>query len=181
MMQVCRGDNSKQIILYDYFLLKPKTHRALSKVLQKMVIILRVIIVHQVQMLHHANALSNYCHHKIMPTLNAGRCVVKKQQIISMFHFWMSKMNMHELFSRHKNRKLFRVFLFLPVPFHKAAESFLSAWFILSNFPIARGTGQACRALGILIHFKLIHYIITELLVGLSTCDPSCPLPTGFD
>lgn len=54
---------------------------------EKPVIILRTIIVHQVQKLNHANALSNYCHHKIMPTLYADRCIVKKQQIISMFQF----------------------------------------------------------------------------------------------
>lgn len=33
---------------------------------------------------------SQISHREITPTFNAVRCIVKKQQIISMFHFWMS-------------------------------------------------------------------------------------------
>lgn len=57
----------------------------------------------KVQKLNHANAFSNYSLPQIAPTFNAGRCIVTKQEIINMFHFWMSSINMHELFSSHKN------------------------------------------------------------------------------
>lgn len=113
MMQVCRRGSREQIIHCDYFLLNTQ-HTEHWKIIQKMAIVLRVIIVHQVQRLHHANALSNYCHHKRMPTLYAGRCVVKKQQIINMFHFWMSTITMRLLFGMHKNSKLFSLFFFFP-------------------------------------------------------------------
>lgn len=96
----------------------------------------------EVQKLNHANALSNYVLPQIAPTFNAGRCIVTKQEIINMFHFWMSSINMHELFSSHKNSLLFNSVLppspSLPVPFHKARVSFLSGQFKLSNFPIER-------------------------------------------
>lgn len=44
-------------------------------------------LIHQVQKLNHANALSNYCHGDRTPTFNAVRFIVKRKQIISVFHF----------------------------------------------------------------------------------------------
>lgn len=51
------------------------------------IIYLFLALIHQVQKLNHANALSNYCHGERTPTFNAVGFIVKRQQIISAFHF----------------------------------------------------------------------------------------------
>lgn len=131
-LKACLLEGRQQIILLAS---RKQTNRQIVANYEEMLILLSPFI--KSRSLIVLMGLSNNCHRKITPTCNAGRCIVKKQWIISAFIFERPKlicMSDSAGSSPLSNGPFF--FSPLLLPFHKAAESFLSGQFILSNFPI---------------------------------------------